>query len=83
MAINPISSGAFAPSSSPATLLSFFCSIVFRQPETGGRKVRRFGICAVISAETLGNDLGDFHAGGRRLGEAARDAGTVADGEEV
>ena len=35
MAINPISSGAFAPSSSPATLLSFFCSIVFRQPETG------------------------------------------------
>ena len=33
MAINPISSGAFAPSSSPAALLSFFCSIVFRQPE--------------------------------------------------
>ena len=32
MAINPISSGAFAPSSSPAALLSFFCSIVFRQP---------------------------------------------------
>ena len=34
MAINPISSGAFAPSSSPAALLSFFCSIVFRQPES-------------------------------------------------
>ena len=33
MAINPITSGAFAPSSSPAALLSFFCSIVFRQPE--------------------------------------------------
>ena len=33
MAINPISSGAFAPSSSPAALLSFFCSIVFRQPD--------------------------------------------------
>ena len=32
MAINPISSGAFAPSSSPAALLSFFCRIVFRQP---------------------------------------------------
>ena len=36
MAINPISSGAFAPSSSLAALLSFFCSIVFRQPEASG-----------------------------------------------
>ena len=32
MAINPISSGAFAPSSSPAALLSFICSIVFQRP---------------------------------------------------
>ena len=40
MAINPISSGAFAPSSSPAALLSFFCSIVFRQ---SGKIAPRWG----------------------------------------
>ena len=39
--------------------------------------------CAVILAETFGNDLCDFHAGGRRLSEAASDACAVADGEEV
>ena len=39
--------------------------------------------CAVILAETLGNDLCDFYAGGRRLSEAASDACAVADGEEV
>ena len=42
MAINPISSGAFAPSSSPAALLSFFCSIVFRQPEIAFRYGTQF-----------------------------------------
>ena len=40
MAINPITSGAFAPSSSPATLLLFICRIVFRQ---SGKIAPRWG----------------------------------------
>ena len=54
MAINPISSGAFAPSSSPAALLSFFCSIVFRQPVTKapplGRAFVHFSVKQRLSA---------------------------------
>ena len=38
MAINPITSGAFAPSCSPAALLLFICSIVFRQAESRSSK---------------------------------------------
>jgi hypothetical protein len=53
MAINPISSGAFAPSSSPAALLSFFCSIVFRQPDTEMKPQTGYPACGFCDKAQL------------------------------
>ena len=72
MAINPITSGAFAPSSSPATLLLFICRIVFRQ---SGKIAPRWGaifllrlFCSVQECYDLAACAGCARREVRRIG---------------